>query len=166
MCSLFCEQGGAIYLLDLATSASNPYDMVAFPVFSKIAQVIKSMCEAKPHLVGLFATFIDLSKPQISLLPAGADGTTIAKSLAMTHMLTHVLSKYKHCSGWPRASPRDKPSVASLPQQHKSHVLPYNKRVSQLTSSSKSYRPCSITAAVYWSTQPAVESDFHHSQLH
>lgn len=118
MCSLFCEQGGVIYLLDLATSASNPHDMVAFPVFSKIAQVIKSMCEAKPHLVlpslihqtqvaiaglkpivenknseGLFATFTDLSKPQISLLPAGTDGTSIAKSLTMMHMLTHVLGR-------------------------------------------------------------------------
>ena len=118
MCSYFCEQGGAVYLLELATSASNPYDLVAFPVFSKIAQVLKTTCEAKPHLVlpslirrtqeaiaglkplvenknseGVFATFIDLSKPQISSLPTGPDGTTVAKALAVMHMLTHVLGR-------------------------------------------------------------------------
>ena len=118
MCSYFCEQGGAVYLLDLATSASNPHDLVAFPVFSKIAQVLKTMCEAKPHLVlpslirktqdaieglkplvenknpeGAFATFKDLSKPQISSLPSGPDGTTVTKSLAVMHMLTHVLGR-------------------------------------------------------------------------
>ena len=118
MCSSFCEQGGAVYLLDLATSPSNPHDLVAFPVFSKIAQVLKTMCEAKPHLVlpslicrtqtaikglapltdnknpdGVFATFTDLSKPQISSLPTTPDSTTVAKSLAVMHMLTHVLGR-------------------------------------------------------------------------
>ena len=118
MCANFCEQGGAVYLLDLATSASNPYDLVAFPVFSKIAQVLKTMCEAKPHLVlpslirrmqiaiggleplvenknpgGAFASFADLSQPQISSLPSGPDGTIVVKSLAIMHMLTHVLGR-------------------------------------------------------------------------
>jgi E3 ubiquitin-protein ligase HUWE1 len=118
MCSYFCEQGGAVYLLDLATSASNPHDLVAFPVFSKIAQVLKAMCEAKPHLVlpslisrtqmaianlkplienqdsqGVFATFTDLSKPQISSLPSGTAGTIVVKSLAVLHMLTHILGR-------------------------------------------------------------------------
>ncbi|KAK3691898.1 E3 ubiquitin-protein ligase tom1, partial [Vermiconidia calcicola] len=118
MCSYFCDQGGAIPLVDLATSASNPHDLVAFPVFSKIAQVLKTMCEAKPHLVlpslirrtqlaighlkplienknpeGVFATFTDLSKPQISSLPDGSEGTAVLKSLATMHMLTHILGR-------------------------------------------------------------------------
>ena len=118
MCSNFCEQGGVEYLLDLATSASNPYDLVSFPVFNKIMAIVKTMCEAKPHLVlpslirrtqqaldglkplvdnnnpeGAFATFGDLSKPQISSLPAGTDGTTVVKSLAITHMVTNVLGR-------------------------------------------------------------------------
>ncbi|KAK5175702.1 E3 ubiquitin-protein ligase tom1 [Saxophila tyrrhenica] len=118
MCSYFCEQGGAVYLLDLATSTSNPHDLVAFPVFSKIAHVLKAMCEAKPHLVlpslinrtqtaianlkplvgvqnpqGVFATYTDLSKPQISSLPSEAPGTTVVKSLAVLHMLTHILGR-------------------------------------------------------------------------
>lgn len=118
MCSYFCEQGGAVYLLDLATSASNPYDLVAFPVFGKVAQVLKTMCEAKPHLVlpslirrtqeaiadlkplvdnpspdCAFLSFVDLSHPQVSRLPAGVDGTTVVKSLATTHMLTHILGR-------------------------------------------------------------------------
>jgi E3 ubiquitin-protein ligase HUWE1 len=116
MCSYFCEQGGVEYLLDLSTAASNPYDLVGFPIHNKIVVVLKTMCEAKPHLVlpslirrtqlaieglkplvenhnpaGAFATFSDLSKPQISSLPGGADGTTVVKSLAMMHTVTKVL---------------------------------------------------------------------------
>lgn len=118
MCSAFCEQGGAIFLLDLATSASNPYDIVAFPIFSKIAQVLRTMCEAKPHLVlpslirhtqiaiadlkplidnksaqGAFAAFIDLSDPQTPSMPDGHNGTTVLKSLGVMMMLTNVLGR-------------------------------------------------------------------------
>lgn len=118
MCSSFCEQGGAEYVLELATAASNPYDLVSMPAFSKVAMTLKTMCEAKPHLVlpslirrtqlaievlkplvdnsnpeGAFATFSDLSKPQISSLPAGTDGTTVVKSLATTYLLTKVLGQ-------------------------------------------------------------------------
>jgi len=118
MCSYFCEQGGAVYILDLATSASNPHDLVAFPVFNKIAHVLKTMCEAKPHLVlpslisqtqtaiaslkplvdnqdpqGLLTTYVDLSTPQSESLPDHTAGTTIVKSLAILHMLTHILGR-------------------------------------------------------------------------
>ena len=118
MCSTFCEQGGIEYLLDLATSPSNPHDLVSFAVFNKLIAIVKTMCEAKPHLVlpslirrtqqaldglkplvennnpeGAFATFGDLSKPQISSLPAGTDGTTVLKSLAITHMITSILGR-------------------------------------------------------------------------
>lgn len=118
MCSLFCEESGAELLLDLAMSPSNPYDMVAFPLFSKIAQVLKTMCEAKAALVlpsiirrtqqatsslkpfanidtrtCSFSGFLDVSRPRTSALPEGVDGTTIVKALLSTHMLTHILGR-------------------------------------------------------------------------
>ena len=119
MCSLFCAQGGAELVLDLATAASNPYDLVSYPGFNKLSLTLRTMCEAKPHLVlpslirrtqlsiealkplidnrnpeGAFATFSDLSKPQISSLPAGTDGTIIVKSLSTTYLLSKILGMF------------------------------------------------------------------------
>jgi len=117
MCTAFCEESGADVLLDIALSSCNPYDLVSFPAFAKIAQVLKTMCDAKPHLVfpsllrrtqhavlllkplisaegsqSSFQAFTDLS----SSMPAGSvkvDGTTTVKALANAHILTHVLSR-------------------------------------------------------------------------
>ncbi|WPH03394.1 Hypothetical protein R9X50_00627300 [Acrodontium crateriforme] len=119
MCALFCEKGGAESLLDLATSPSNPHDLVAFPVYHKIASVLKTMCDSKPHLVlpsllhrtqialsalkpffnnsnanGLFLEATDLSKEHsVISLPDGSSGTTIVKCLAVSHMLSDILGR-------------------------------------------------------------------------
>ncbi|CAK4034680.1 related to HECT [Lecanosticta acicola] len=118
MCSLFCEESGAELLLDLAVSPSIPYDLVAFPLFNKSSQVLKSMCEAKAHLVlpsvihrmqqaliplkflmenrsatTSFGNFINLSEHAVSALPDGVDGTTVVKSLVNVHLLSHVLGR-------------------------------------------------------------------------
>ena len=118
MRTYFCEQGGAVLLIKLILSPSNPHDLVAFPIFSKITQVLKVMCDAKPHLVlpplisvlngstkhlealvdnedpqGAFATFTDLSKPQIAPVLSEATGTSIVKALSILHMLTHILAR-------------------------------------------------------------------------
>lgn len=118
MCAYFCEQGGAEYILDLATSPSNPYDLPAFAAFNKLSTIIRTMCEAKPHLVlpsltrriqnallamkpitentvseGLFAPYVDPEQNAWSPLPIGLDGTTILKSLAVIHSLTDILGK-------------------------------------------------------------------------
>lgn len=118
MCISFCEESGAELLLDLAVSPSIPYDLVAFPLFNKSSQVLKSMCDAKPHLVlpsiirrmqhalvGLkfltphskssssFASFVELSGQAESTLPNGIDGTTVVKSLVNVHLLAHVLGR-------------------------------------------------------------------------
>jgi E3 ubiquitin-protein ligase HUWE1 len=118
MCALFCEESGTELLLDLATSPSNPFDLVAFPLFSKITQVLKTMCDAKAPLVlpsvikraqyavlGLkdlarsesrssaFSKYTNLSETAESPFTNGLDGTTVVKSLLNTHLLTHVLGK-------------------------------------------------------------------------
>ncbi|PIB02137.1 E3 ubiquitin-protein ligase TOM1-like [Cercospora beticola] len=118
MCNLFCEESGAELLLDLAMSPSNPHDLVAFPLFSKLTQVLKTMCEAKAPLVlpsmikrtqravadlkefmnvdsrsSSFSSFLDLSQSGNSSLSAGTNGTAIVKALLNTHMLTHILGR-------------------------------------------------------------------------
>ncbi|KAF2210962.1 hypothetical protein CERZMDRAFT_121720 [Cercospora zeae-maydis SCOH1-5] len=118
MCNLFCEESGAEILLDLATSPSNPHDLVAFPLFSKLSQVLKTMCEAKAPLVlpsmikrtqravaelkrlmsvddrsSSFSSFLNLSLRSKSSLPEGTNGTAIVKALSETHALTHILGR-------------------------------------------------------------------------
>ena len=118
MTSLFCEESGAELVLDIATSPSNPHDLVAFPLFSKVTQVLKIMCEAKAHLVlpnllrrtqmaitGLstlmanetsnacFSSFTDLSAPEQGSLSRTFNGTEVVKSLLNIHMLTHILGR-------------------------------------------------------------------------
>ncbi|SMR44117.1 unnamed protein product [Zymoseptoria tritici ST99CH_3D1] len=116
MCALFCEESGAELILDLATTPSNPYDLVAFPLFGKITQVLKLMGESRSHLVlpslirrtqysllglkGLmentekssaFSKFEQTEGGSVSQL--GVDGTTVVKSLLNAHLLTHVLGR-------------------------------------------------------------------------
>ncbi|KAM3415628.1 E3 ubiquitin-protein ligase TOM1-like [Cercospora zeina] len=118
MCNLFCEESGAEILLDLATSPSNPHDFVAFPLFSKLSQVLKTMCEAKAPLVlpsmikrtqravvelkrlmgingrsSSFTSFLNVSQGGKSSLPDGTNGTAIVKALSNTHALTHILGR-------------------------------------------------------------------------
>jgi len=118
MCQLFCEESGAELLLDLATSPAIPYDIVAFPLFSKLTPVLKAMCEARPHLVlpsiirriqftmlGLqeltnvngpkssFASFAALSDSAEAPSTTTANGTTLLKSLVNVHLLTHILGR-------------------------------------------------------------------------
>ncbi|KAI5370809.1 Putative HECT domain-containing protein [Septoria linicola] len=118
MCTLFCEESGAEILLDLAMSPSNPHDLVAFPLFSKLTQVLKTMCEVKAALVlpsiikrtqhataslqaftsidnrsSSFSGFLDLSQTTAATLPDGVNGTTTMKALLNAHMLTHILGR-------------------------------------------------------------------------
>ncbi|EME89163.1 uncharacterized protein MYCFIDRAFT_86240 [Pseudocercospora fijiensis CIRAD86] len=118
MCQLFCDDSGAELLLDLAMTPSNPYDLVAFPLFAKITHVLKTMCEARyalvlPNIVrrtqlavlGLkdlvgnesrnssFDKFSNLNEAGQSPFPDGRDGTTVVKSLLNTHLLTHILGR-------------------------------------------------------------------------
>nr|POE65976.1 e3 ubiquitin-protein ligase tom1-like [Quercus suber] len=118
MCALFCEAGGAESLLDLITSSSVPYDMVASPLHGKIGSVLKTMCDAKSHLVlphvlhrlqhsligtrplvsnkdsqGLFVAFCDASHSATNTLADAQDGTAILKSLAITQLLSEQLGR-------------------------------------------------------------------------
>jgi E3 ubiquitin-protein ligase HUWE1 len=116
MCALFCEESGAELILDLATSPSNPYDLVAFPLFSKVTQVLKMMGESRAHLVlpsvirrtqfsllalkGMMentdtcSAFSKFEQPEGGrAFKLGVDGTTVAKSLLNAHLLTHVLGR-------------------------------------------------------------------------
>lgn len=116
MCQSFCLNGGGEVIVDLATSPSNPPDLVAYPVFNKMATVVKRMCEEKPHLMipsllsrtqsalknlkpliepsepgSYFRQFTD---PKVAgsanVSPAG---TTIVKSLTSAHVLSHMLGR-------------------------------------------------------------------------
>ena len=138
MCSLFCERGGAIFLLDLATSACLPHDIVTSTTFEKISVVIKTLSDAKPHLVlpsllrrtqiavanvkplvdnthsnGAFASFLDLSKPHESTASSNWDGTTVVKSLASTQVLTTLLGRVLLHTPPSRHSPSSK-QICSL----------------------------------------------------
>ncbi|EME49335.1 hypothetical protein DOTSEDRAFT_68195 [Dothistroma septosporum NZE10] len=120
MCNAFCDDAGVEILLDVAMCAANPYDYVAHPLFNKIAQVFKALCEARPQAVlpsiirrtqwattGLsqlrdcqsqtsaFARFIDLSGTTAaeSGIPDVVDATSMAKSLVNTHLFTHILGR-------------------------------------------------------------------------
>ncbi|KAK5120192.1 hypothetical protein LTR85_006398 [Meristemomyces frigidus] len=118
MCAYFCEKNGAEYVLDLVTAPSNPYDLPAFGAYNKLSQVVRTMCEAKSHLVlpslvrrlqnalmavrpitessrpeGLFAPYVDPTQQPGSPLPVGLDGTTVLKSLAHVHALSDMLGK-------------------------------------------------------------------------
>lgn len=120
MCSAFCDDAGVEILLDVAMCAANPYDYVAHPLFNKIAQVFKALCEARPQAVlpsiirrtqwattGLkelrdcqshnsaFASFIELSGTTAadSSSQDGVDATSMAKSLVNTHLFTHILGR-------------------------------------------------------------------------
>ncbi|KAK6395996.1 hypothetical protein LTR65_010105 [Meristemomyces frigidus] len=118
MCAYFCEKNGAEYVLDLVTLASNPYDLPAFAAYNKLSTVVRTMCEAKPHLVlpslvrrvqnalmvlkpvmenarpeGLFAPYVDPTQHPGSPLPVGLDGTTVLKSLSHIHVLSDILGK-------------------------------------------------------------------------
>lgn len=119
MCALFCEMGGAESLLDLVTSPSNPYDMDTFALHSKIGVVLKTMCDAKVHLVlpsllrrlqnsfrglgplvsnkdsrGFFASFYDVSVgPGPSTLRQDIDSTAILRDLGVTQLLSGYLAR-------------------------------------------------------------------------
>lgn len=119
MTALFCEESGLDLVLDLALSPGSPHDLVAFPVFSKMTQVIKLMGEARPHLVlpsvvkraqhaflGLtelmgseersssFAKYTDLSKSSAdSTVTEHIDGTTLVKHLVHSQVLAHLLGR-------------------------------------------------------------------------
>ncbi|EMC94928.1 hypothetical protein BAUCODRAFT_140168 [Baudoinia panamericana UAMH 10762] len=119
MCVSLCEMGGAEHILDLLTSSANPADFSMFGAHRSLLNVLKIMCDAKSHLVlpsvlrrlqntftalqplingpanpeGLFHTFVDLSKPIPSPLPADLDGTTLLKCLRNAQVLSGALSK-------------------------------------------------------------------------
>ena len=139
MCGLFCEQGGAIFLLDLASSVGVAHDGPSSPPWARIATVFKLMCEQKPYLVlpslidrtqkalagvrpliesenseGTFTSFTDLSEQQSSPFPASTDGTTVVRSMGITLLLCHVLSK--------AFSPSQHPQRPGQPSQLFLHV--------------------------------------------
>lgn len=116
MCQSFCVNGGAEIVIDLATSPSNPPDLVAYSVFSKMATVVKRMCEEKPHLVlpillartqlaiknlrplidstesgSYFKQFTDIKLAGSTAV--SAEGTTVIKSLTSIHVLSHMLGR-------------------------------------------------------------------------
>jgi E3 ubiquitin-protein ligase HUWE1 len=118
MCQSFCVNGGAEIVIDLATSPSNPPDLVAYSVFSKMATVVKRMCEEKPHLVipSLLARtqaalrdlkpiiesqdpgsyFRQFTDPQVAGAADAstiAAGTTVIKALTSAHVLSHMLGR-------------------------------------------------------------------------
>jgi E3 ubiquitin-protein ligase HUWE1 len=118
MCQSFCVNGGAEVVIDLATSPSNPPDLVAYGVFSKMATVVKRMCEEKPHLVipSLLARtqaalknlkpmiessepgsyFRQFTDPEVASTAAAdkvAAGTTVIKALTSAHVLSHMLGR-------------------------------------------------------------------------
>jgi E3 ubiquitin-protein ligase HUWE1 len=117
MCAAFCEIGGAESLLDLALSPCHPYDLGSFPVFGKVAAVLKTMCDARPHLVlpsllqrtqhavtslqgfvsaqtngKTFARYLNPQAPQPRPLD-GLDGSAMTKALLNVQMLTHILGR-------------------------------------------------------------------------
>ncbi|KAM0703801.1 hypothetical protein Q7P35_009740 [Cladosporium inversicolor] len=118
MCQNFCVNGGAEAVIDLATSASHPSDLVAYSVFGKMATVVKRMCEEKPHLVipsllartqsalknlkpliessepgSYFRLFTDPKAAQTADAGSIAAGTTVIKSLLSAHVLSHMLGR-------------------------------------------------------------------------
>nr|POE96489.1 e3 ubiquitin-protein ligase tom1-like [Quercus suber] len=118
MCALFCEVGGAESLLDLITTSSIPYDIVASPLHGKIGSVLKTMCDAKAHLVlpnvlhrlqdsllgteplvsnedqqGFFAAFYDTSDVSKSALNEAHEDTTVLQSLTITQLLSDQLGR-------------------------------------------------------------------------
>ncbi|KAF2768059.1 hypothetical protein EJ03DRAFT_328620 [Teratosphaeria nubilosa] len=115
MCALFCESGGAEHVLKLATSPSNPYDLAAFQAYHKLSQVLKTMCEAKPHLVlpsiiCRVQNALKVVKPIVDHDHSGSflasftkqgtgqpdqqtDYNAIFKSLAIVHTLSDILGK-------------------------------------------------------------------------
>jgi E3 ubiquitin-protein ligase HUWE1 len=117
MCAAFCEIGGVESLLDLALSPCHPHDLGSFPVFGKVAAVLKTMCDARSHLVlpsllqrtqhavsslqafataqnhgDTFAKYVHLQPPQPNQ-PDELDGSTITKALLNVQMLTHILGR-------------------------------------------------------------------------
>lgn len=116
MCQAFSINGGGEIVLDLATSPSNPHDVVAFSVYNKMATVVKRMCDEKPHLIlpSLLARtqaalkelrpLIDASNTQSYFYyftqlndPSSAgnhpEGTSVIKSLTLAHILSHMLGR-------------------------------------------------------------------------
>ena len=116
MCQSFVINGGGEVVIDLATSPSNPPDLVAYSVFSKMATVVKRMCEEKPHLMlptllartqtalkdleplinptesgSYFRQFTD--HKLAGSMVAGAEGTTVIKALTSAHVLSHMLGR-------------------------------------------------------------------------
>ena len=116
MCQGFSTNGGGEVVLDLATSASNPHDVVAFSVYNKMATVVKRMCDEKPHLVlpsllartqaalkdlkplvdasntqSYFSRFTQLSDS--SKTGSNSEGTSVLKSLTLVHILSHMLGR-------------------------------------------------------------------------
>jgi len=116
MCALFCDKGGAEHVMNLAVASSNPYDLAAFTAYPKLSGVLRTMCDAKAHLVlpsilhrlqtALVAVkpIVDARKPEgafasfiSSEYPASQEDTaksiTAFKSLAMIHTISDVLGK-------------------------------------------------------------------------
>lgn len=116
MCAFFCERGGAEHVMNLAVASSNPYDLAAFTVYPKMSGVLRTMCDAKAHLVlpsiiyrlqaALVAVkpIVDARKPEGAFAPfvsseysATHEDTlnliTAFKSLAMIHTVADVLGK-------------------------------------------------------------------------
>ena len=118
MCAMFCDESGTELLLDIAMSPGIPYDVVLFPFFGKLTQVLKTMCEAKAALVlpsiikrtqqatsslkafmsidsrtSSFSGFLDVSQPRTSTFPDDANGTAIVKALLDTHILCNILAR-------------------------------------------------------------------------
>ncbi|KAM0721098.1 hypothetical protein Q7P37_003384 [Cladosporium fusiforme] len=115
MCQSFCVNGGGEVVIDLATSPSNPPDLVAYAVFSKMTTVVKRMCEEKPHLIlpSLLARsqaalkqlkpltdstepgsyFKQYTDPARAGSLASEEGTTVIKALTSAHVLSHMLGR-------------------------------------------------------------------------
>lgn len=118
MCQTFCGRGGAEEVLDLALTPSLPHDFFSYPVFSTISHVIKTMTEAKPHLVlpsllrrtqyalhqlkpminhtGAESYFAGFTNADLSnTIPSEVErnATYTAKSLVQVMTLSHILER-------------------------------------------------------------------------
>lgn len=117
MTASFCEKGGAELLMDLVCSPSQPADLAAYHFFGKATTVLKTMCDAKPHLVlpsliqraqkslhqlkplmddqrakSFFGQYSDIgSKGTASAFDD--NGSAVVKSLRVAHILALVLGK-------------------------------------------------------------------------
>ncbi|KAF2722346.1 hypothetical protein K431DRAFT_284040 [Polychaeton citri CBS 116435] len=117
MTNLFCEQGGAELILALSTAKASPHDFLSFPAFQRLNGVIKTMSDAKPHLVlpsiisrlqealSDLKPFLDSPKLEAVLYvdpnkpsPPELSGTLLVRSLKDVQILVTLLGRVFHPS--------------------------------------------------------------------